>query len=117
MSSTLKRSGFVLLGAALLSGMAFAIPAAAKPKYTLTDLGSLPGDTLSAPSAINQNGDVVGATEKHAFLYSNGIMNDLGALPGGTISSAAAVNDKGVAVGASQYTNGGAIFHAVVFIQ
>jgi probable HAF family extracellular repeat protein len=109
------KSGFILLGTALLSGMALAIPAAAQTAYSLADLGTLPGDSISAPSAINQNGDVVGGTDRHAFLYSNGVMHDLGALYGGAISSAAAVNDKGVAVGASQFTNGGAIFHAVVF--
>lgn len=114
MIGTVNSLRFALLGT-VLAGTAFAAPAAAKTIYSLTDLGTLPGNTLSAPSAINQKGEVVGATEKHAFLYSNGVMHDLGALPGGDISSAASVNDKGVAVGASQFTNGGSILHAVVF--
>ncbi|MBV9570309.1 MAG: DUF3466 family protein [Alphaproteobacteria bacterium] len=114
MIEAMNRLHFALLGT-VLAGMAFAAPATARPAYSLTDLGTLPGDQLSAPSAINRKGEVVGATEKHAFLYSNGVMHDLGALPGGNISSAASINDKSVAVGASQFTDGGAIFHAVIF--
>lgn len=100
----------------LIASAALLISAGAQAQtYSVTDLGTLPSDSQSAPSAINQKGQVVGATEEHAFLYSNGTTHDLGALPGGSISSAASINDKGVAAGASQFTDGGAIFHAVIF--
>lgn len=49
--------------------------------YTITDLGTLPGDTNSVASGINGNGQVVGYSDtgsfdNHAFLYSKGSMTD-----------------------------------------
>jgi probable HAF family extracellular repeat protein len=77
------------------------------------DLGALPGGTFSLPSAINNQGQVVGSSSLdnlsgfnsfHAFLSSNGKMIDLGTL-GGQGSSAMAINDSGQIVGASSLTS------------
>src|SRR5262245_27387845 len=69
--------------------------------YTVTDLGTLPGDRSSAAYGINNLGQVVGNSDDHAFLYDGGKMIDLGALPGSVRSSATAINDAGQVVGRS----------------
>jgi probable HAF family extracellular repeat protein len=56
-------------------------------RYTVTDLGMLPGYPYSLACDINASGQVVGDThtstfDGHAFLYSDGTMTDLGTLPG-----------------------------------
>lgn len=75
----------------------------------IISLGSLQGGDYSAAYAINNTGDIVGASRvgtsagapTHAFLYHDGVMNDLGTLPGDTNSSANSINDEGAVVGAS----------------
>jgi probable HAF family extracellular repeat protein len=63
-----------------------------------TDLGILPGTTVSNALAINDLGQVVGTSVNlgphpfsHAFLYADGRMTDLGTL-GGSSSAAEAIN-------------------------
>jgi probable HAF family extracellular repeat protein len=76
------------------------------------DLGTLPGDTSSEASAINNNGDVVGYSrgEKRgmrAFLWTQATgMQDLGVLPGGNSSRALGINDTGAVVGSSTSSSG-----------
>src|SRR5205807_9081710 len=58
----------------------------AVPVYTLTNLGTLGGNSSSA-TAINNAGAVVGQSalrdgRRHAFLYRGGVTKDLGALGG-----------------------------------
>ena len=53
------------------------------PRYIVTDLGVLPGDTISSASGINNHGDIVGLSSKdyataQIFLYHNGKMTSVG---------------------------------------
>jgi probable HAF family extracellular repeat protein len=72
----------------------------------LTDLGNL-GGTQSAPSDINNRGQVVGQsdlpgdTTHHAFLWQDGVMTDLGTLPGDFSTLPKGINVKGQVVGQS----------------
>jgi probable HAF family extracellular repeat protein len=77
--------------------------AADLPRYTLTDLGTL-GGSFSVPRDINNNGRVVGVSERadgtqRAFLYAGGIMSELGPTFGGPNSDAYAINDAGQVAG------------------
>ena len=84
--------------------------------YSLTDLGTLPGQTVSHPAGINNQAQVTGTSvTPHALLFENGLVQDLGTLPGGSISTGVGINDLGQVVGDSQYQNGGSIRHAVLF--
>ena len=71
----------------------------------LTDIGDLPGGIKwSVANAINNRGEVVGASEsangREAVLWSHGQLMSLGDLPGGaTDGQANAINDWGVVVG------------------
>ncbi|HXG68735.1 MAG TPA: hypothetical protein VNO70_26800 [Blastocatellia bacterium] len=76
----------------------------------ITDLGTL-GGRHSFPFAINDHGQVVGASitaagEFHAFLWEKGKMIDLGTLPGGDQSQAADINNRGQIVGRSSAVSG-----------
>jgi probable HAF family extracellular repeat protein len=73
------------------------------PKYTIVDLGTLPGGTSSYAAQVNAAGQVVGHADNEdsasrAFLWQNGTMKDLGALAG-NLSCAFAINDQGHIVG------------------
>jgi probable HAF family extracellular repeat protein len=92
-------------GGALALLAAGAGPAAAQG-YTITDLGTMGGGSVSA-NAINNRGQVVGTVAltadgaaTRAFLWEKGTMTDLGSL-GGAQSSASALNDAGQIVGSS----------------
>lgn len=87
-------------------------------KGHLQDLGALPEYPQSKAEAINNRGEVVGATYSpgdgaynmgslgHAFLWSHGHMQDLGTLPGDQVSAATCLNDRGQVVGYSaEYAN------------
>jgi probable HAF family extracellular repeat protein len=75
---------------------------------TTLDLGTLPGDSKSHVSALNNSGQVVGisegASERYlAFLYTDGVMYDLNDLipprSGWILSTVQAMNDRGQIVG------------------
>ena len=94
------------------------ISAAQIPEYTIVDLGTLGGDWSEA-HGINVHGQVVGysrtqSERKHAFLYSNGIMQDLGTLDGESSSYATGINNRGEVVGYSETRigDGRAFFYA-----
>jgi probable HAF family extracellular repeat protein len=88
------------------------VPLAGAQSYTITDLGALPGDSLSIPNGMNNQGAVVGFSEpqgsnnRHAFLWTQtGGMQDLGTLAGDSTSIAYGINDSGEVVGASSSTD------------
>jgi probable HAF family extracellular repeat protein len=79
---------------------------------TLIDLGTLPGDSKSWPSGMNNHGHVVGisegASERYlAFLYVGGVMYELNDLiprrSGWNLYNAADINDRGQIVGVGYY--------------
>lgn len=111
----------ILLVAALLAlpGLALRRPSAlaaieqpalqaAAPRYTITDLGTLGGPTTQG-MGINENGQVVGASQLgnyfYAFLWDDGTMTNLGAL-GPYGSWAHDINDTDQVAGVSQLGNG-----------
>jgi probable HAF family extracellular repeat protein len=73
------------------------------------DLGGLGGVQNNLASAINNRGQVVGASDLqgdatgHAFLWQDGLMTDLGTLPAplNSSSTAANINESGQVVGNS----------------
>jgi probable HAF family extracellular repeat protein len=80
-------------------------------KGTLTDLGTLPGDTVSYPSDINNKGQIVGQGSR-AILWDGEGMTDLNTLvPGQPFSSlyllaANGINERGEIVGLGIDING-----------
>jgi probable HAF family extracellular repeat protein len=84
-------------------------PAAAQPAptYTVTDLGTLGGDSFALD--INLRGQIVGTCRtplgEQAFLYSGGEMSPLGTL-GGAYSYAYAINQLGDIAGNSETKDG-----------
>ena len=92
------------------------------PLYTVTDLGTLPGESSSGAAAINSRGDVGGDSQSglssprpwSAFLYRGGAMTPLPQTSLG-MTSASAINDSGQAagfVGISSSVNQAAVFSA-----
>jgi probable HAF family extracellular repeat protein len=71
--------------------------------YNLTDLGALPGDTISYPAGLNSLGQAAGtsanATTGIATLYSGGNAISLGTLGASDLSFAEAINGSGQIVG------------------
>jgi probable HAF family extracellular repeat protein len=76
------------------------------------DLGNLGGELENAAFAINDRGQIVGASDlpgdmyQHAFFWHNGHMTDLGTLPGDVVSAAVAINNRGQVTGVSSDANG-----------
>lgn len=76
-----------------------------------TDLGVLPGATVSGANGLNNRGDVVGYSyapdnQSRGVLWRNGAIIDLGILPGRVASVANDINDEGLVAGSS----GGRLF-------
>jgi probable HAF family extracellular repeat protein len=91
--------------------------AATAPRYTVQDLGTLPGDYSSTAMGINAFGDVVGWSAgpngTRAFLYTNATgMAALAGPSGRPVTTARAVNANGTVVGNAS-TGGTDIGHAV----
>lgn len=102
------RNILLLLVVVLLSGMEAPRSWASNYRYTVTDLGTLGGNTSYA-YGINNLGQVVGKSNVgglgHVFLYTPGSgMTDLGNIGGGTCNATASgINDNGQIVGS--FTN------------
>ena len=91
------------------SSTVYAQSVPACPQISIIDLGTL-GGTFSSGVAINERGQVVGASETasgeiHAFLWHQGVMTDLGTL-GGITSEVRAINERGQVVGSSETVSG-----------
>ena len=70
------------------------------------------GGRTTVALALNDVGQTVGhgqtsSGERHAFLYSKGILTDLGTLPGGHQSFAYGLNNNGEVVGSAEAGQGG----------
>ncbi len=76
------------------------------------DLGNLGGSFNNAAFAINERGQIIGASDlpgdtyQHAFLWQKGVMSDLGTLPGDVVSAALGINNRGQITGVSDDGNG-----------
>jgi probable HAF family extracellular repeat protein len=81
------------------------------PAVHSSRLGAFPGGEYSEATAVNDLGDVVGAsnteTAIRAFRWTGAAgLNDLGVLPGDVASQAFAVNHAGAVAGFSTGPNG-----------
>ena len=95
-----------LLAIALITAVVFALflprllPRPA-PHYTVTDLGVLPGDTISWATGINNRGEIVGFSATnyfdagHIFCWINGRMTNLGPLDSPNIFHKPCIDDSG----------------------
>jgi probable HAF family extracellular repeat protein len=82
------------------------------PNGEMQELPPLPGDSTSAATAINDQGQVVGisgacgvavggVSAAHAVLWENGVPSDIGNLGGTTWNTPTAINSRGTVVGFS----------------
>jgi len=91
------------------------------PRYTVTDLGVLPGATVSGASGINNRGDVVGLSGaerrdlRHAFLYHDGVMTDLGGFVLISAHDGPAINDGGQITGVMRVIVPRREFHVLLY--
>jgi probable HAF family extracellular repeat protein len=74
--------------------------------YTLIDLGTLPGNSVSTAAALNNAGEAAGSSETPgptvATMFSGGKVTSISTL-GSTISLANAINDSGEIAGWNSY--------------
>ena len=93
--------------AGLVTRQVAAEPAAAKTVYTVTDLGTLGGNTIARD--INNSSQVAGQSQNtsgqlRAFFWENGQMTNLGTL-GGPTSAGRGINGSGQVVGFSRISS------------
>lgn len=101
MSVPKRRAFTLILGLAVV--LALLLPSLRPrpvPRYTVTDLGILPGDTISSASGINNHGDIVGVSSKdyattQIFLYHSGTLTNLGPVRNFGNGSETTINDSG----------------------
>ena len=103
MSAPKRRLFAAVLG---LCVIAFILPGLlsrrSAPRYTVTDLGVLPGDAKSRAYGINNQGQVCGFTQslsKQACVFGSGTVTSLGSVPRGAESIARDINAQGAVTG------------------
>ena len=105
-----------LAGLFAIGLMAGAVSSQAQ-SYNITDLGALPGDTISFPAGLNSLGQAAGtsanATSGIATLYSDGNAISLGTLGASDLSFAQAINGSGQVVGYDWLSSG--VAHAFLY--
>ena len=69
--------------------------------YSVTDLGSLTGETFSFATDINDSGEVAINSLASSFFYSNGSLQKISPLPGDNQLSVTGINNLGQVVGNS----------------
>jgi probable HAF family extracellular repeat protein len=97
---TTRKSGWPL-ALALFCVLAWAAPGIAQP-YTLTDLGTLSGNSVSKAAALNNAGEAAGVSETPtaaiATMFNGGSATNISA-PGSSVSLANAINRSGEIAG------------------
>ncbi|MDZ8186202.1 MAG: hypothetical protein RMX96_15275 [Nostoc sp. ChiSLP02] len=73
--------------------------------YSLTDLGSLTGETYSYATDINDSGEVAINSLNSSFFYSNGSVKTISPLPGDNELGVTGINNLGQVVGNSVGAN------------
>ncbi|MEH2323884.1 MAG: DUF3466 family protein [Nostoc sp.] len=73
--------------------------------YSVTDLGSLTGETYSYATDINNSGEVAINSLKGSFFYSNGSLKKISPLPGDNQLAVSGINNLGQVVGNSVGNN------------
>jgi probable HAF family extracellular repeat protein len=101
-----RKSGIsVMLAAFWLCSLA--APSAAQ-QYTVTDLGTLPGNSVSKASALNDSGEATGVSETPtaaiATMFSGGKATSISTL-GSSVSLANAINNSGEIAGWNSYSS------------
>lgn len=99
------------------------------PKGELQELPPFSGDSTSAATAINDEGQVVGISgtcfnavgsfsARHALIWENGLPRDIGNFGGAAWNTPTAINNQGVVAGFSDFAgdgNGVPNFHAFLW--
>jgi probable HAF family extracellular repeat protein len=106
-----------LAGLFTMALMAGAVSSQAQ-SYNITDLGALPGDTISYPAGLNSQGQAAGTSANAmsgiATLYSDGKVISLGTLGATDLSFAQAINGSGQVVGYDWLSSAG-VGHAFLY--
>lgn len=103
---------------AILGATIASTPASAVPGYTATPVPPLDG-VATVGFSINAAGQIAGATggtgssNRHAFIYANGVTHDLG--PIGPYAEVRGISDRGEVTGSTETASGA--LHAVVYAE
>ena len=109
-----------LTSIALTACCAIGVATAGAETYTLTDLGVLPGESVSASAAVNRQGQVAGTSGESAFRYDSATdpamknIGNRGDTKGGNKSRGFGINRSGVVAGDSTFGTS-EISHAAIF--